>query len=326
MAVGNRGWMGAAGHQSGDVRHVGHQFRAHLVGDGPEGGKVEQTRIGARAHDDQLRPMLQCLRPDLVQVDSPSRPVDAVVMERVCAPREVGGETVSQMTAVGQAHRQDRVTRFESRTVDGLVRRGARMRLDVGMLGTVQGLGPCDRQRLDVVNHLTAAVVALARVALGVLVGENAPHRLEHGGGREVLRSDELDVLALAGKLLLDQSGRWRGLRRQAAGRCSLPCAKRYSTFSSSSVSPAYHFQPLGIASTLEVLRHPDPQKIHSQSRADHPSAQAEHVGVVVTTDHARREAVAERSRPHPRVSVRGHGHARACPAHQHCPCPPGPH
>ena len=45
----------------------------------------------------------------------------------------------------------------------------------------------------DLVDELVAAVVALARVALRVLVGEDRPDRPQHGRRREVLAGDELD-------------------------------------------------------------------------------------------------------------------------------------
>ncbi len=54
------------------------------------------------------------------------------------------------------------------------------------------------------VDELAAAVVALARVAFGVLVGEDAALRREHGGARVVLRGDQLDAFFLAAEFRLD--------------------------------------------------------------------------------------------------------------------------
>ena len=67
---------------------------------------------------------------------------------------------------------------------DGHVRLRAGVRLDVGVLGAEELLRALDRERLGDVDELAAAVVALARIALGVLVGEDrtpslrAPPRL----------------------------------------------------------------------------------------------------------------------------------------------------
>ena len=54
-----------------------------------------------------------------------------------------------------------------------------------------------DRQLLDDVDDLAAAVVPLARQPFGVLVRERRTHRLEHGGRHEVLARDELEAVAL---------------------------------------------------------------------------------------------------------------------------------
>ena len=60
---------------------------------------------------------------------------------------------------------------------------------------------------LDLVDDLAAAVVALARVALGVLVRRHRADRLEHGRPGEVLRRDQLDLAALPLELAPEQLG-----------------------------------------------------------------------------------------------------------------------
>ena len=50
----------------------------------------------------------------------------------------------------------------KQRQVDGHVGLGAGVRLDVGVLGAEELLGALDGQRLDHVDELAAAVVALA--------------------------------------------------------------------------------------------------------------------------------------------------------------------
>ncbi len=72
------------------------------------------------------------------------------------------------------------------------------MRLDVGVVGTEQLPGALDGQRLDLVHMLAATVVALARIALGVLVGQAAALRLHDALAAVVLRGDQLDVVFLA--------------------------------------------------------------------------------------------------------------------------------
>ncbi len=81
------------------------------------------------------------------------------------------------------------------------------VRLDVGVLGAEQLLGPVDRQLLGHVDELAAAVVALARIPLGVLVGQHRALRLEHRHRDEVLRGDHLERPLLALELEREDLG-----------------------------------------------------------------------------------------------------------------------
>ena len=68
-------------------------------------------------------------------------------------------------------------------------------------------LGALDRERLDLVHDLAAAVIALAGQALGVLVREHRADGLEHGGPGEVLGGDQLQLVALARELGVAEAG-----------------------------------------------------------------------------------------------------------------------
>ncbi len=105
------------------------------------------------------------------------------------------------MAAVIEAHAEDRIARLHERKVGRSVGLRAGVGLDVGVVGAEEFLGPIDRQLLDDVHVLAAAVVALAGVAFGVLIGEHRALRLEHPGAGVVLGGDELDVLLLAAPL-----------------------------------------------------------------------------------------------------------------------------
>jgi hypothetical protein len=110
------------------------------------------------------------------------------------------------MAAVIQPHGEHRVAGFETGEVDRHVRLRSRVRLDVCVLGAEELLGAVDRRLLDLVHDLTAAVVAPAGIALGVLVRGDAADRLEQARPGEVLRRDQLDLCALALELALDES------------------------------------------------------------------------------------------------------------------------
>ena len=92
------------------------------------------------------------------------------------------------------------------------------MRLHVDVLGPEELLAAGDGQLLGHVHHLAAAVVALARIALGVFVGEHRAHRFQHGFGDEVLGGDQLEVAGLALGLAADGLGDLRIDLLQMAG------------------------------------------------------------------------------------------------------------
>jgi hypothetical protein len=77
------------------------------------------------------------------------------------------------------------------------------VRLDVGVLRAEEGLDPVNGQLLGDVNVLAAAVVAAARVALCILVGEDGALGFHHGARGKVLGSNHFQGAALAAELLV---------------------------------------------------------------------------------------------------------------------------
>ena len=108
-----------------------------------------------------------------------------------------------------QRHAEDGVARLQQREVHGLVGLRAGMRLHVGVVGAEQLLDALDRQLLGDVDVFAAAVVALARIAFGVLVGQLAALRFHHPRAGVVFRRDQLDVVFLAAVLGRDRRGQF---------------------------------------------------------------------------------------------------------------------
>ena len=65
------------------------------------------------------------------------------------------------------------------------------MRLDIDVVGTEDLLAPLNSQVFDGVGMLTAAVIPLARVALGVFIGKQRPLGGKHRRAGEILRSNQ---------------------------------------------------------------------------------------------------------------------------------------
>ena len=122
----------------------------------------------------------------------------AVADELVELAREVQLHAVRQVAAVGQVEPQHRVARLERGEVDRLVGLRAAVRLDVGVLGAEELLGPVAGEVLDHIDVLAAAVIPPAGIALGILVGQHAADRLHHRGAGVVFAGDHLQPVLLA--------------------------------------------------------------------------------------------------------------------------------
>ena len=115
-----------------------------------------------------------------------------------------------------QRHAEDRVARLQRSEEYGLIRLGPRVRLDVREFGVKELLGAVDRELLGDVDIFAAAVVTLAGIALGVLVGELRALRSEHRTARVILRRNQFDMIFLTCMLAGDGGPQIRvGLRER---------------------------------------------------------------------------------------------------------------
>ena len=116
---------------------------------------------------------------------------------------EVELVAVREVAAVRQVHAQDGVAGLQHGRVCCLIRLRARVRLHIGVFGAEEFLGALAREVLDDVGEFAAAVVALARIAFGILVGEDADGGFQHGFGGEVLARDQFQLGILALRFVL---------------------------------------------------------------------------------------------------------------------------
>ena len=187
-----------AGDQPDEVRRVDPEDGAHLVSEVTEELEVDQPRDRRAAGHDELGPVDPCQLGDLGIVDVLALLVHPVVhgVEPLAAEGDL--RTVGQVTAMRQGHRQEGVARLQKGAVDGHVGAGPGVRLEVGMVGAEQCLGPFDADRLGLVDLGAASVVPAPRVALGILVGQGGTHCGQHRRAGEVLAGDQLEAAAHA--------------------------------------------------------------------------------------------------------------------------------
>ena len=148
--------------------------------------------------------MLACEALELVVVDCLGHFCHAIGDEIVSLAGKIQRMSVRQVAAVRQVHSQHGVARLQRRHIDGDVRLCARVRLDVGMLGAEERLRAVNGELLGLIHEFAAAVVALARVALGIFVREHRAHRFHHRFGNEILGWDQLQAGGLAADLVAE--------------------------------------------------------------------------------------------------------------------------
>ena len=218
MCVRQRRGEQVGGDQAGEMRHVHHEIRADLVGHTADAGKVDEARIGGTAGDDQLW-LLRARQPlQLLIVQQSVIAPNAVLHGAEPFAGQVGRRAMGQVAAGGEAHAEDRVARFQQGKEYRLVRLRAGMRLHIGERAGEQPLRPVDRELLGDIDVDAAAIVAPARVALGIFVGQDGALRLQHRGGDSVLAGDQLDAVLLADQFGPERGGKLRiGLGKRGA-------------------------------------------------------------------------------------------------------------
>ena len=207
MRMRHRRRMHAACNQSGKMRHVHQVKRANFVGNLPHAGKIDDARIRAAPADDQLRPLFFRQLFQVVVIDGLGFFGHAIRNDAISLAGKIQMMAVSQVSAVGQVESEDGIAGLQHRRVGFHVGLGSGMRLHVGVFRSEQFLGPLARQLFHHVGKLAAAVVALAGISLGILVGEHRAHGLEHGLADKILGSNQLQTFVLAANFVVDGSG-----------------------------------------------------------------------------------------------------------------------
>ncbi len=202
MGMGQRARMDAARHQPGEMGHVDHEIGADGIGDLAEALEIPEARIGRAAGQDELRLVLLRQALDLVHVDALILAPDAIGHDLEPFARLVDRRAMGQMPARGEVQPHEGVAGLQQREEDRLIGLGAGMGLHIGEIAGEELLGALDGQRLGDIDELAAAVVAPARIALGIFVGQHRALGLEHRARDDVLRGDQLDLVLLPMQLL----------------------------------------------------------------------------------------------------------------------------
>ena len=195
IGVGNRVGVDSAHDQPRDVRNIGEQVSAHFFGDLAKRPEIDAPWIGRRARHDDARTLFFGHLSHHVIVDAVGLAVDSVLHRTPEGAGDADVPAVGQMPSHGERKTHDRFARFQEAEVNRKIGRRTRIRLHVDMFRFEQCLGTLDHEGLQLVDVTLALVVTAARVALGVLVGENRAGSLHHRLRSVVLGRNEPDGL-----------------------------------------------------------------------------------------------------------------------------------
>ena len=188
MAVRHRVVQESARNQSRRVADVREQKSTHLVRDAAELGVVDVAAVGAGSANNHFGLLAVGDFANIGVVQLAGLALEAVERGAVGLAAEVHGGTVRQVAAVAEVKPENSVARLEAREVDGSIGLRSAVRLNVDVFGIKKFAGAVACEVLNQVDNLASAVVALARVALGVLVGEHRSDGLHDGRRSEIFR------------------------------------------------------------------------------------------------------------------------------------------
>ena len=197
IGIGNGVHVNAGGDKTGNVSHVDHEVSADGIGDLAELGKIDRAGIGGGAGKDHLGLALLRDAVDLVIIEHLRLVVEGVGNLMEVLTGNVDRASVGEMTAVSEVKTHVGVARLEHRLEGGKVRGSAGVRLDVGVLGAEELAGALAGDLLRLIDAVAAAVVTLAGIALGILVGQAGAHGQHDGGRDDILGSDQFNVALL---------------------------------------------------------------------------------------------------------------------------------
>ena len=111
---------------------------------------------------------------------------------------------MGKMAAISQVHAHYCIPRSQQGKEHCHIRLSTGMRLHVGITGTKQLLGTVNGQLLHHIHMLAATIITLARITLGILVGQHAALGSHYCRADNILRSNQLQFVALAVQLRIN--------------------------------------------------------------------------------------------------------------------------
>ncbi len=180
-------------------------------------------------------------------------------------------------------------------------------------------LGPVDRQLLDLIRRRAALIVALARIALCIFVGEDAALSFQHRLRDDIFRGDQLNLVLLALQFLGDASEDRRICIGQVAreiafgadiGEVGLGEGGGAHRAGSLKRGLGEFFDTATMAATAEFGGKKSGDAGFGHIHADQARAQGQHVGVIMLTRQRCGKRLGNQSTATGRIAVHRDGNA----------------
>ena len=193
------------GDEASRVRHVDPEDGAYFVRDRAHALVVPLAGICGSAAHDKFWPVLQRQALHGVVIYPAGLGIKPVGYYIIKDARRIDRRAVGEVPAHAEVEPHHGVAGLKDGHHDRHVGLCAGVGLYVGPFRSVDGLDAVDGELFYLVNHLATAVIALARVALGVFVGADGAHGAEDVVGHVIFRGDKFQSALLALKLFLDE-------------------------------------------------------------------------------------------------------------------------
>ncbi len=190
------------GNQTRVMRHIDPKNSTNFLGHLGKTLKVDAQRVGRGPGNDDLRLVFAGQRFHLVVINGLVF-VQTVGDNIEPLARHIERHTVRQMATFGQTHAHDRIARLGEGQQHRLISLRTGVWLHVGRIRAEQFFQAVDGQLFGNIDVLAAAVVALAWVAFGVLVGQLRTLGRHDGMADIIFGGDQLNVIFLTTILVL---------------------------------------------------------------------------------------------------------------------------
>ena len=205
VAIRNRIRVNARDDKRVDVRDIGDEVRADFLRNVGERRVIKLEGIRAHTGPNELRTLALRDFTNFVHVETPRLLIRTIRNLLEILAGEADLPTMRKVTAVGNRNAHDFVAVLQERAINGAIRGGTGIRLNVHVFAAEELLTARNRKILDLVDILVSFVITRGRITLRILVRKSRTTRLEDVLYRVTFRRDHLESRSFKLRLLLDQ-------------------------------------------------------------------------------------------------------------------------